>query len=613
MIIQENTRRNSLLPSPADPATGYNCNGVRQPVSIAGSVLYLPETLLAEYSPGYLAAMPKIDFELLRCAHDFEYWAWRCVRIRHKLTGDLVPFALNAPQRRVLAQLEADRLADRPIRIIMLKSRQWGGSTLIQLYMAWIQCILKDRWNSLICAHVKNTATAIRGMYSTMLDNYPAELWSDGTKPSLKPHEGSKETRIIDGRNSTVTIASSMSQEASRGLDCSMAHLSEVAFWADCREFSPEAFIRAVCSGIPQLPLSLIVLESTANGIGNYFHREWMRAVAGESDKTPVFVPWYEIEMYRLPVADPLQFYDSMNEYEKQLWYKGLTLEMIAWYRTKLREMGSEEAMRAEFPTDDVEAFVHSGSSVFSQESIDRLRVHCEEPKYVGEIAGDALVGFESLKNLHFTADPKGLLHIWDTPLPGREYVAAVDIGGRTAAADYSVVAVLDRTPGITSSVVAQWRGHIDHDLLAWKAAAIAKYFNEALLVIESNTLESECDGFGQYILDSLGEIYPRLYYRACPSAPRRIGFHTNRSTKSLIITSLIAAVRDEAYIERCALACDEMATYCQMPNGGFAAHEGCHDDILMTRAIALYVEPAGTSCPAEPSSNILHHSLWHY
>ncbi|MDE5838409.1 MAG: hypothetical protein K2H39_05090, partial [Paramuribaculum sp.] len=136
--------------------------------------------------------------------------------------------------------------------------------------------------------------------------------------------------------------------------------------------------------------------------------------------------------------------------------------------------------------------------------------------------------------------------------------------------------------------------------------------YNEALLVIESNTLESELGGASEYILDSLAEIYPRLYYRtARGSETRRIGFHTNRNTKNLIITSLIGLVREEAYIERSALACDEMATYCQLPSGAYAATEGCHDDILMTRAIALYVEPQGTSSPDESPRALLRTRHW--
>ena len=93
-LTQENNRRKSLLPLPHDPATGHRCIGERRLVTVNGETLYLPVTMLGE---GSLSSLPPADFQLLRCAHDFEYWAWRCVRIRHKLTGQLVPFVLNTP------------------------------------------------------------------------------------------------------------------------------------------------------------------------------------------------------------------------------------------------------------------------------------------------------------------------------------------------------------------------------------------------------------------------------------------------------------------------------------------------------------------------------------
>ena len=609
-IIEENARRISRLPAAADPQSGRGCAGRRAATEWGGRTLWLPESMLAD--PEWRPGLTVPEMEALRSRHDFEYWAWRCVRIRHKLTGALVPFALNSPQRKVLAVMEGDRLADRPIRIIILKARQWGGSTLVQVYMAWIQCVHRRGWNSVICAHVKNTAAAIRSMYSTLLACYPRELWSEDTAPALKLYGGSTATREIVGRECTLTIASSMNQEATRGLACCMAHLSEVAFWADSPGSTPEDFVRAVCSGIPLQPLTLIALESTANGTGSFFHREWLRAREGVSDKHPVFVAWHEIEMYRSPVDDAEALWRSLDDYERALWQRGLTLEMIAWYHAKRREIGSADAMKAEFPTDDVEAFVHSGCSVFAPEHIAALRAGCREPAERGEIAGDEPLGSRAVANVRFVADSAGRLEVWERPVKGRWYVAAVDVGGRSDSADWSVIAVMDRTPGRVPEVVAQWRGHIDHDLLAWKAAAIARFYCDALLVVESNTIETESAGQSAYILEQLAQVYHGLYARSAQGpVAARYGFHTNRSTKALIIAGLTGMVRECAYIERDNRACDEMATYTRLPNGAFGARQGCHDDILMTRAIALYVHPYGTSDPADDSRVLLSRVWW--
>ncbi|MDE6393981.1 MAG: hypothetical protein K2K77_01455, partial [Duncaniella sp.] len=184
------------------------------------------------------------------------------------------------------------------------------------------------------------------------------------------------------------------------------------------------------------------------------------------------------------------------------------------------------------------------------------------------------------------------------------EYIVSVDIGGRWRGADYSVVSVLDRHTdgggGAIPEIVAQWRGHIDHDLLAWRAAAMGRWYNNALLVIESNSWESTSDGSGQYILDTLAGVYPNLYYRTGEGGRGRVaGFHTNVRTKSALISNMIAVVRDCRYVERDPDACDEMMQYESRPDGSYAARRGCHDDILMSRAIALWIHAAGVSSTA--------------
>lgn len=151
------------------------------------------------------------------------------------------------------------------------------------------------------------------------------------------------------------------------------------------------------------------------------------------------------------------------------------------------------------------------------------------------------------------------------------------------------MIVVLDRR-GVSGlpEVVAQWRGHCDHDVLAWLAARIAEFYNRALLVFESNTLESEnIDGDpAEYILSQVDRSYDNLYYR--PGG--KIGFHTNRSTKTLAVNALYTAVRDGGYVERSDGALNEMLAYQTTESGGFGASPGNHDDMVMARAIALYV-----------------------
>jgi len=562
----------------------------------------MPDEVFAD--PEWRASTSTDVSNRARMRHDFAFWCRTCVQIRDKQTGTYVPFVLNRPQRKALAAMEEQRRKGEPIRIIMLKARQWGGSTLIQMYMAWIQIMHRENWHSFICAHVKDTSAAIRGMYSRMLRNYPTNYWAYDEPPQFNSYERSLNTRVISGRECRVTLGSCESQEAARGNDIAMAHLSEVAFWRDTNQRSPEDFIRSVCSGIPLQPLTVIALESTANGVGNYFHTEWLRAKAGESAYKPVFVPWYEIEIYELPLADDdakERVIRQMDDYEMHLWEDiGLTLGQIAWYHAKRREMSSHRAMMAEYPSDDIEAFVNTGNDVFCREAVERLREGCRNPLLVGEIAAP-LVAAPHHGDVRIIADPRGALKIWERPQPDDpdvSYVAVVDVGGRSDTSDYSVIAVL-KTDSRTHvpEVVAQWRGHIDHDLLAEKALQLARYYCEALLVVESNSYEQDVSSGGQalYLLERVNMEYPRIYRRRVREAARqnmesRIGFHTNMATKQLVITTLIAEVRDGTYIERDGEACNELLTYERRATGSYGARRGYHDDILMTRAIGLYV-----------------------
>ncbi|MDE6331246.1 MAG: hypothetical protein K2L80_01455 [Muribaculaceae bacterium] len=568
-----------------DPFVGTGCSGRRRRVSTPVDGLdtaLVPAEMLQD--PCYADAQSDpVLWKRLRCRHDFEYWCVECATVKHKLEGRDMPFVLNRPQRRVAAIMEDDRRHGRPIRLIMLKARQWGGSTLVQMYMAWIQSCHRRNWNSLICAHVKDTAASIRGMYTKMLASYPAELWEGDCPPQFKPFERSVNIREISGRGCRVTLGSSENQEAVRGGDYAMAHLSETAFYSSTPQRSPDKFIQAICGGIAYHPYTLIAMESTANGVGNYFHSEWLRCEAGKGDKHAVFVPWYEIDIYRLEPDDRESFAASLDDYEKWLWNGvGLTLDRIWWYRCKSREYSSREQMQANFPTTPQEAFVNSGNNVFDSASVERLRLDC----FVGEKGDIDASG-------HFSPVANGSMERWEPASRNASYVVAVDVGGRSAGSDWSVISVMRR--GERPAVAAQWRGHCDHDRLADTAVRIARHYNKALLIIESNTLETENTSGDPnlFVLDRLAGSYNNLYQRTCydsvtrqPST--RIGFHTNRATKAMLIGCLIEAVRDGTYVERDAMACNELLTYEQLPNGSYAAKQGYHDDILMTRAMAL-------------------------
>lgn len=586
-----------------DPYHGIGCAYSAERVAVSSEFTdgeeFVPPEMLEDED--YSRVRSRCDWIRLRLRYDFEFWAAKCAKIKHKSRGEIVPFILNRGQRRVVEVLESQRRAGKPVRLIVLKARQWGCTTVVEMYMAWVQCCLVRNWHSLLCAQVHEASSSIRNMLTMLLDNYPEEFWQgDKGAPALVAFQGQQGIREIRGRDCHLTLASSESVNSVRGSDYAMAHLTEVAFWKDTPTAKPEDFIRTICGSVAREPLTMVVMESTANGVGNFFHREWARSERGDSDKAAVFVPWYEIGIYSEEVTDPWALWCRLDSYERALWTDfGLPLERIAWYRSKRAEMSDHTAFMAEYPTTPQEAFACTSAAVFPPEGIERMRESTVREPRKGDVASSTgfVVGPDSLCGVTFADDSAGKMKLWQAPEPGGRYVVAVDVGGRTSSADWSVIAVI-KVVGERDmpEIVAQWRGHTDHDLLTYKAAQIATYYNCATLVFESNSLEHGAPGCsdsgGAYMLHELGEIYPELYYRSSlgENGGRKPGFHTNRSTKQMIITELIAAVRDGTYTERDPMALDELSLYELRDDGSYAAAEGHHDDILMTRAIGLHV-----------------------
>ena len=404
-------------------------------------------------------------------------------------------------------------------------------------------------------------------------------------------------------------------------------HCTEVGLWVTTDGKTPEQIVRSACSGILLKPYTMIVYESTANGTGNFFQREYDAAKNNKSQFEALFISWFEIEQYSAPIDDINAFATKLWEnrnnanaasdreesgkYLWWLWEQGATLEAINWYILERSKYTDHGDMASEYPSDDVEAFVHSGARVFDKYNVEKFKKCCKAPKYVGDVYADGDEGEDALSNLCFKEDKQGLLWVWSKPdVDDKEevtdrYLVVVDIGGRGKKADWSVIVVFDRLnqmEGGKPVVVAQWYGHIDMDMLAWKAAQIAAFYDNALLVIESNTLEThdkerQVDGdMSGYILNQIKDVYSNLYARKQSDEeiqegkPKKYGFHTNVATKPKIISTLVKVIREQLYVERDARCLDEYLCYEKKKNGAFGAIIGKHDDLLMTRAIGLHI-----------------------
>jgi hypothetical protein len=325
-----------------------------------------------------------------------------------------------------------------------------------------------------------------------------------------------------------------------------------------------------------------------------------------------------------------------MTDYELNLFHreKGVTLEHLNWYRFMKSELG--DLMQRQFPSDWIEAFKHSGEMAFRADDVEALREGCNyEVSAVGtmcakgdaasaKLAGQSLrsltedVRFVEEEELLEVANSRSIdakvreqklnnkLVVWkfpdrDTEVAHRYFVIYDPTRGVSDGADWGVITVLDRywrIFGGKTEVVAEWRGHIDKDIAVWIAVQVAIFYCNALLIIESNTFDSEYrkEDETEFIFETIAGFYSNLYGRTesdkvKAGAPLRYGFHTNKRTKPAIISNYVAVLRERAYIERSHRTLDQARVYERKKDGSYGAKEGHHDDDLITRMIGLFVD----------------------
>lgn len=578
-----------------------------------------------------------------RYIYDFEFYAISCITIRDKETGEDIRFKLNRAQRRLLGVLERQRKEGRQINVQVLKAKQMGFSTLIQMYMKWIQTVHRRNWNSVVCAHILTAAVNIRSMYDNSVALMPP---INGEKLTIGSFAGLKNIKEIPQRGCRITVGTAVEPESVRSQDIKMVHFSEMAFYPTTENNNPEMLESSIISSLTDGPDTMIVRESTANGEGDYFHQQWLKAKQGETAYEAFFAPWFEIPLYeelfngryymhngRTKRGTMADFIATMNEYEWNLWnnHTECTLENLNWRRKRRATMPSEWKMKQEFPSNDTEAFQSLKNPVFNPEHVEALRKDSTLPESVGDLVSRCAPEIavietkrrrEVLQDIEFVVDDeatnavktgekpvrfargKNKIHVWEFPdtsirVSNRYLVVFDPQRGTSDTADYGVIKVFDRywmMYGEEPEVVALYYGHKDKDVTIWMAAQIAKWYNDALLVVESNTYDSDSgEDESEHIFETIKEYYTNLYSRTSPDkiregAPVKYGFNTNRNTKPMIITNYKGIIRERGYVERDEGTVDEALVFEEKENGKTGAKDGMHDDRIMATMIGLYV-----------------------
>lgn len=510
----------------------------------------------------------------------------KMLRIRDK-QGNVVPLALNGPQARLYEQVKELRRQGIPVRVIVLKARQMGFSTVIAGMVFWAAATASNV-AALIMAHVDDASSNLFSMVKRYYDNLPPPV-----KPARRA-SNARELVFAAARNapegtksmeSSIRVATAGGHGVGRSFTFRVAHLSEFAFWPGKKM----DVLNGIMQAVPDEAGTMVFVESTANGY-DQFKDMWDEAVAawdrGERDGwCPFFAAWHEMREYRRKV--PKGFQRTEEEEALALTY-GLDDEQLAWRRwcIKVNCGGDVQKFRQEYPSSPAEAFLASGSCWFDQEAVVLHLARCEG---LERTRGRFVYDYDgvSILNTRWEDAEDGEILLYQAPQERAPYVIGGDTAGDSGGewSDFFAGQVLDN---ITGRQVAVLHGKMDEDEYARQMYCLGMHYNRALIAVETN--------FSTHPTKELARLnYPRLYVREIPDTfsgkrKRAYGFQTTPVTRPVITAELKEVARDdlEGIVDPETL--EEMLSFARNERGRPEALPGKHDDLVMALAIAHHV-----------------------
>lgn len=524
----------------------------------------------------YLALAERAQQQLDRRA-DPRAWIEGNLFIRTK-DRRIIPFRYN------LAQEDYDRR--RTSRDLILKPRQLGFTTLICGLFFADALLRRGTTCAMIGQNMKSTEQ-IFGIVQLFWERLPLRT----RKRIGEPRYGNRRGFYWPKIGSRFFVGTAGAVNFGRGVTIQNLHCSEFAIWPD-----PENALISALEAVPKD--GRVVIESTANGMGNYFHDLWVQALEGRGRFKPQFYVWFEEPAYQAAITDA----------ERQAWmwqlahrqaipdFGGvvpalsdmelglidqyhLSLEQIKWARLKRADLGTK--FDQEYPTDPVSCFLASGRCIFDTQNLMAIaRRIASEPQ--PESLTSMIVGGEAI-----SLPPASLL-VWKRPEPEHHYCIGADVGEGLADGDASCGVVLDRASG---EQVAELHGRVSPERFAVLLNALGRYYRRADIGVERNN-------HGHSTLNTLRNVclYPLLYYHVAYDSghgnPRavQLGWPTNSSTKPILTDDLAEAVNTGSLLVRDQLLVNEAMTFVLDDNGNAGAQPGKFDDRIMAAGIAWQV-----------------------
>lgn len=516
----------------------------------------------------------------------------RTLKVRDKRKR-LIPFEPNWAQKQILRQVKEDYEAGKPTRIICLKARQIGISTITEAII-FCKSVLFPSSVATIGSLDTDQAVYLFDMFKCFHEEWE---FSD----LYQTEKSSRRELVFEDIKSSIIVKTGENPKAFRGRTYTDAHISEVAFWT-----KPVEAMLAIEQGFPFVRGNFEMVESTANGIGNWFEEEWKKAEEGKSDYTPFFFPWFMHYEY-LPCSgegchdgtcpecsEASKHVKPKDSEERELLKMGATKAHLVWRRWAIvnKCFNNLDLFHQEYPATPREAFLASGVNAFNLDDLDA--VFQEEE---GDVGRFVVSGGE----VKFITDPDGPWTVFRHPakdeIAGQkwgEYFIGADPCYGSFDGDFAAAQVISRR---TKEQVAVFHGRIHPEPFADELALAGKYFNLAVIAPET-------EGGGIGTIARLRTIYPKLYQRRSfdvvpgqDRSERQLGWSTNWKTKAELIT------KGSEMVMRGQVSIHHRKTYTEMKNYSFYSGKGYNDkfgpadeergrdDLVMSWCIAIVCE----------------------
>lgn len=477
-------------------------------------------------------------------------------------------------------------------RHIILKSRQLGFTTFIDI---WIldEILFNTNREGLIIAHRVKDATEI---FDRKID-YAIRNMCDEIKQGafkLVRNSAKKIQVVIDYGPDQGSTSSIQVSNSGRSGTYHYVHISEFAKL--CVE-SAKVASEVETGTFPAVPFDgFIFIESTAEGMAGRFYELFNEAWPNKDKITPMksrvmFLPHFynwqydDIEMEKITETIPVAEMELCEiDWEQYQQIHNLTDREITYYYMKWLQMGGKNSndavnkLHQEFPTTVEEAFLSTGQTYFPTSKVFTMMQTAEK----GE-RGELLVNDKG--DVTFQQLSSGRIEIFKKPQVGMRYIIGGDTAEGLAHGDAQVLYVLEHK---SEECAAIYRSNVPPDEFITDAFSVGKYFNWALMAIESNK-----DGL--WVNDGLDKLgYVNLYYRKVfdnitKNVTKFFGWKTTSATRPFALAALLAIFLKKTTGFPLQML-SEMVTFLRNAKGRPEALAGKHDDVIMAGAIAYAV-----------------------